>query len=192
MVSSFVRYLRSRSAEVLVSSLWRLSLRLSCEFFVRRENLLKYWVPPLIWMGVIFLGSTDLMSAEHTSRFLVPFLRWIDPQISLAALNGVQLSIRKLGHLAEYAILAALLWRGLRGTFGAASKPILAFSTFLVAAAFAASDEYHQSFVPARTASVHDVMLDCVSIFVTVVLCLMFAPHPGEESRNGDQQAPAI
>ena len=36
-------------------------------------RFVKYWLPPLLWLGVIFLGSTDLMSAEHTSRFIVPF-----------------------------------------------------------------------------------------------------------------------
>src|SRR5437773_43599 len=78
-------------------------------------RFVRYWMPAIVWMAVIFLGSTDMLSAEHTSRFLVPFLRWIDPQISLAALNAIQLGIRKLGHLTEYAILAMLLWRALRG-----------------------------------------------------------------------------
>ena len=58
-----------------------------------------------------------MLSAAHTSRFLVPFLRWLDPQISLAALNAIQFGIRKLAHLTEYAILAALLWRALRGAW---------------------------------------------------------------------------
>jgi hypothetical protein len=38
------------------------------------RNFLKYWLPLLICLGVIFVGSTDLMSAEHTSRFIVPTL----------------------------------------------------------------------------------------------------------------------
>ncbi len=52
----------------------------------------------IIWMTLIFIGSTDVLSAEHTSRFLVPFFRWLDPQISWAALNSIQMMIRKLGH----------------------------------------------------------------------------------------------
>jgi VanZ family protein len=52
---------------------------------------------------------------------------------------------------------------------------ILALSAFVVAAAFAASDEFHQSFVPSRTASAHDVMLDCIGAFVAVLFCWMFA-----------------
>jgi hypothetical protein len=40
-------------------------------------------------------------------------------------------------HGIQYAVLAALLWRGLRGTFNTAGKTILALSAFVVAAAFA-------------------------------------------------------
>jgi hypothetical protein len=67
------------------------------------------------------------------------------------------------------------LWRGLRGTFNTAGKTILALSAFVVAAAFTASHEFHQSFVPSRTASMHDVMLDCIGAFVAVLFCVMFA-----------------
>ena len=133
------------------------------------------WMPAFIWMILIFLGSSDALSAEHTSRFLVPFLRWFDPNISSLAIIQIHMTIRKLGHFTEYAILAAFLWRGLRGTFLESGRAIIAFVTFLVAAGFAASDEFHQSFVPTRTASVHDVMIDCVGALVAVSLCALLA-----------------
>src|ERR1700745_3342736 len=81
---------------------------------MKPSRFVKYWMPAIVWMVLIFLGSTDVLSAEHTSRFLVPFLRWLDPPISLAALAEIQFGIRKLGHFTEYAILAALLCRALR------------------------------------------------------------------------------
>ena len=113
---------------------------------MKARRIVSYWVPVIAWMLLIFIGSSDVLSAEHTSRFLVPFLRWLDPHISFATIAAVHLVIRKLGHFTEYAILAALLWRGLRGTFVATSLGIIAAGTFLVTAAFAASDEFHQSF----------------------------------------------
>jgi len=140
------------------------------------KNFLKHWLPVLIWMGVIFLGSTDMLSAEHTSRFLVPFLRWIDPQISFATLNAIQLGIRKLGHLTEYAILAMLLWRALRsGTRWQMKMSILFLVAALASAIFAVSDEFHQSFVPSRTASPNDVMIDICGALIGLLSCLMFA-----------------
>jgi len=140
------------------------------------KNFLKHWLPVLIWLGVIFLGSTDMLSAEHTSRFLVPFLRWINPQISFATLNAIQLGIRKLGHLTEYAILAMLLWRALRsGTRWQMKMSILFLVAALASAIFAASDEFHQSFVPSRTASPNDVMIDICGALIGLLSCLMFA-----------------
>jgi VanZ family protein len=132
-------------------------------------------MPAIVWMTLIFLGSTDILSAEHTSRFLVPLLRWLDPQISFATLNTIQFGIRKLGHLTEYAILAMLLWRALRsGTRGQMKMSILFFVAALACAIFAASDEFHQSFVPSRTASPTDVMIDVCGALVGLAICLMF------------------
>jgi VanZ family protein len=137
---------------------------------------LKYRVPSLIWMAVIFLGSTDVLSAEHTSRFLVPLLRWLDPQITLATLNLMQTVIRKLGHVTEYAILAVLLWRAVRGATAWASKRWILFVTiWVICAIFAASDEFHQSFVPSRTSSFHDVMIDISGVLVGLTICIALA-----------------
>jgi VanZ family protein len=80
-------------------------------------RFLKYWMPVFVWLGVIFVGSTDLMSAEQTSRFLVPFLRWLKPDISPETIAQIHFLFRKLGHISEYAILAMLFWRAVyRGT----------------------------------------------------------------------------
>jgi VanZ family protein len=139
-------------------------------------RFVRYWMPAIVWMAIIFLGSTDMLSAEHTSRFLVPFLRWIDPQISFATLNAIQFGIRKLGHLTEYGILAMLLWRALRGgTRRQMKMSILFLVAWVACVVFAASDEFHQSFVPSRTASPTDVMIDICGAFFGLVVCLMFA-----------------
>ena len=146
------------------------------------KNFLKHWLPVLIWLGVIFLGSTDMLSAEHTSRFLVPFLRWIDPQISFATLNAIQLGIRKLGHLTEYAILAMLLWRALRsGTRWQMKMSISFLAAALASAISAASDEFHQSFVPSRTASPTDVMIDICGALVGLLARSIFAARKRPE-----------
>ena len=140
------------------------------------------WVPVIAWMLLIFAGSTDVLSAEQTSRFLVPFLRWLDPQISIAMINAIQFVLRKLGHVTEYAILALLLWRAIRGTFGAIRKPAVATIVFLVVAVYAVSDEFHQSFVPSRTSSAHDVMIDCFGALVAIFLCILFAGAKSPET----------
>jgi VanZ family protein len=129
------------------------------------KSFLKYWLPPLIWLGVIFIGSTDLMSAEHTSRFLVPFLLWLRPDISPETLAQIHFVLRKLGHVTEYAILAALFWRAFyRGTSLQMKMSMLLIAVWILCAIFAATDEFHQSFVASRSAALGDVGIDTLLI----------------------------
>jgi VanZ family protein len=140
------------------------------------KSFLKYWLPILIWIALIFIGSTDVLSAEHTSRFLVPFLHWLDPGISPATLMSVQLVIRKLGHLTEYAILAALVWRAMRvGFFWKSPISSTFWSALIACAIFAAGDEFHQSFVPSRTSSFNDVMIDVCGVLIGLAICVAVA-----------------
>ena len=116
------------------------------------------WVPALAWMSLIFMGSSDTLSANHTSRFVEPLLRWIFTGISQERVDDLHVLIRKGGHLTEYAILALLLWWALR-PLAAKGRQVLLWA-FSLATLYAASDEFHQSFVPSRGASVHDVAID--------------------------------
>jgi len=142
---------------------------------MKARRFVNRWMPVIAWMVLIFIGSTDVMSAEQTSRFLVPFLRWLDPQISVAMIAAIHFTLRKFGHLTEYGILAALLWRALRGTLTSTRTFAIAALAFVASAIFAGSDEFHQSFVPSRTASLSDVMIDICGAAVAVMICWAFA-----------------
>jgi VanZ family protein len=132
-------------------------------------------MPVLAWMIVIFAASTDLGSGQHTSRFLIPFLRWLDPHMSWVTIFQIQFFVRKAAHLTEYAILAILLLRavrsGLRWNFFTQSALVLG-----LAALYAMTDEFHQSFSPSRTATMHDVMIDCCG--AAIGLALYWAVRP--------------
>jgi VanZ family protein len=123
-------------------------------------------------MIFIFIGSTDLLSAEHTSRFIGPFLRWFAPDISDATVASVQLVARKCAHLTEYAILAAILYRAFRQNQQRVVRAVVV--SFLIAAISAALDEFHQSFVASRTGSPWDIAIDCVGALAGLVLCSFF------------------
>src|SRR5438128_8708198 len=136
------------------------------------RNLLKYWLPALIWAGVIFLASTDLMSADHTSRFLGPFLRWLKPDVTADAIAKVQLFLRKVAHLTEYAILAALLWRAVySGTNLKIKISTLFVTVWAVSTLVAIADEFHQSLVASRTASIGDVRIDMIGAVFGLMIC---------------------
>src|SRR5260370_34915645 len=78
-----------------------------------KHRLARYG-PLVLWATLIFIGSSDLLSASHTSAFLVKPLRWLFPHASDATLAFVHFTIRKAGHLTEYAILATLAARAFR------------------------------------------------------------------------------
>lgn len=114
----------------------------------------------LLWAGIIFFFSTEHFSAPQSSRILGPLLHWLFPDISPEQLSSAQFAIRKLGHWLEYFILAVLLYRALHAESGARSSVRPAAWTMAFALIWAAADEFHQSLVPSRTASVVDVMID--------------------------------
>lgn len=66
----------------------------------------------------------------------------------------------KLSHFLEYAFLALLLLRALNKTFSGHNPIILGIIAFIIAVAYAASDEFHQSFVPGRNADALDWLAD--------------------------------
>jgi VanZ family protein len=118
-------------------------------------------------MTLIFVGSTDLLSAGHTSRFIGPFLRWLSPDISDATIVSIQVVVRKCGHLTEYAILAALLCRALRQSS--------AWIALVTAALYSVLDEFHQSFVSSRSGSPWDVLIDCLGALFGIVFYRLMA-----------------
>jgi VanZ family protein len=126
---------------------------------------LKYWLPVLLWMVVIFSASSDTNSFQHSSRILAPLLHWLFPQLSDDAISATVYFIRKCAHLTEYALLALLLWRALRKPVRHDSRPWRwadARLVLLIVAIYAATDELHQVFVPHREGRITDVIIDTI------------------------------
>ena len=77
---------------------------------------------------------------------------------------------RKIAHFTEYAILGFLAARAFRTS----PRPAIRNRWFLISAAlivvFALIDEYHQSFVPTRTPSVWDSLIDMAGGFAALIV----------------------
>jgi VanZ family protein len=150
------------------------------------REIIKAWLPVVLWMVLMFFGSTDLMSAEHTSRFLTPFLRWLNPDISPAAIAQVHFLVRKAAHVTEYAILTGLLFRALRGLMAGFWRP--AVVALVSAMIFAAADEFHQTFVPSRTGSIYDILIDFCGALTGILICQMLVLR-WRDSKHDDRIA---
>jgi VanZ family protein len=128
---------------------------------VRLGTRFKNWLSAIVWAGVISVLSTDSFSSEHTSRLIIPALRWIFPRASIETLELMHAIIRKIAHFTEYFILGILLNHALQGN-DRGWKLKWAVWAAILAAGYASLDEFHQVFVPTRTASPWDAALDTV------------------------------
>jgi VanZ family protein len=101
---------------------------------------LNAWIPVLLWAGLIFALSS------------IPDLG--------TGLGTWDLVLRKCAHLAEYAILGGLIFRASRSPAAAV----------LLASAYAATDEFHQAFVPGRHGSPVDWLVDTAGVVSGVMI----------------------
>ena len=120
---------------------------------------LKYWWPAIAWACVIYFFSTEFFGSAASSRIIFPFLRWLLPQVHPEIVEIVHFLIRKAAHVLVYFVFSLLVLRGLRGE-ATGWNWRWGMASLLLCAAYAATDELHQSFVPGRGAAVRDVLLD--------------------------------
>lgn len=71
-----------------------------------------------------------------------------------------------IGHGVSYAVLGALLMRALAGGTVRGMRTGLILPAVLIAAVYGVSDEFHQSFIPGRMASVSDVVADTIGALI--------------------------
>jgi VanZ family protein len=108
----------------------------------------------------ISLASTGEFSAANTSALVRPLLLWIFPNLSEAHLAAAHFLTRKAAHFAEYAVLAVLARRAFITSTHASIRRLWFHLGLLLVVIYAFLDEFHQSFVPSRTASIYDSFID--------------------------------
>jgi VanZ family protein len=131
---------------------------------------LRWWWPLLLWAALIAAFSSDAFSGEHTSRVIIPVLRWLFPHASHRTLELAHHLMRKAGHLMEYFVFSLLALRGVRG--GQSGWRVeWAVAAVALAAVWAALDEVHQAFVPSRGPSMLDVLIDATGAATAQLAC---------------------
>lgn len=130
-------------------------------------NRLNAWLPVVLCVLVIATESTAAFGADHTSGPLQHFLesllhrRFTQPQWW-----RLHIIIRKCGHFLGYGILSLAWLRAFRMTLPPAFDPRRRLINCHVQAMLgtlfiACCDEFHQTFLPNRSGSVWDVLVDC-------------------------------
>jgi len=115
------------------------------------KQIIKKWLAVVLWAGLIFFLShqPDLKSGLPE--------RW-------------DFFLAKSSHFLEYAILTFLLIRALQEH--KLTKKKIFFLAIILAMGYAFSDEYHQSFILGRNASLRDVLIDSSGVLLVVCSAL--------------------
>jgi VanZ family protein len=120
------------------------------------------WLPAIAWAIIIFCFSG----------------RSSAPQVSHKP--GVQFAIQKFGHMTEYAILAFFIRLPLRRHHKWPLRNVT-FLAIVFAFLYAVSDEWHQYFIPGRTAMLADVIIDTTGATIAMLAFHLY------ESRRSQQ-----
>lgn len=115
----------------------------------RESRWWSYWLPVLVWAGLIFYFSS------------IPHLRITESPWDLV--------LRKIAHMVVFGVLALLLSRALAGTRRWNARRVYLFALFGTIL-YAFSDELHQHFVTGRTASLMDVGFDSLGTWIALRL----------------------
>ena len=136
----------------------------------RFKSSLNRYLPLIAWLAFISFASSDNFSAGNTSRIIGPLVLWLFPNTSAETLATIHFITRKIAHFTEYAILGSLAARAFRSS----QRPAVSRRWFLICATlvvvYALLDEYHQSFVPSRTASIYDSLIDMAGGLTALVI----------------------
>jgi VanZ family protein len=115
-------------------------------------RIIRLWAPVVICAGFIFYLSNI---PGLKSNFKFDFI------------------LRKMAHVTEYFILTFLLWRAFKGSFNLKDFHLFIYPAFF-SMLYAASDEFHQLFIPERHGCMRDVLIDSVGVFGFYILRKVF------------------
>ncbi|NEW07622.1 VanZ family protein [Paenibacillus sp. SYP-B3998] len=153
---------------------------------MRKTSSTRYYLllaAALLWMAVIFFKSAESYQQQSLRPLLSSWFQDIDltksmPHVEFSydhdlvswqdPIGLIEFFIRKAGHVSEYAVLA-LLW-----SLALLAKPvkvvIALLTSSIISIIYAATDEWHQSFVAGRTGHPIDVAVDAIGIILAVIV----------------------
>jgi VanZ family protein len=149
-----------------------------------------WWIPVIIWAGVIFYMSTGTFGSSFTNNLLKDILAILHVEVSRHTFFLLAHGFRKLGHLTEYSIFAIFLYHALGDDHRASWNPRKALACILLAGLYSLTDEFHQRFVPGRGPSIVDCGIDTIG--ATLGMVIVYFAGRGRIKHDGEvQEGPA-
>ncbi len=158
-------------------------MRISVKKGSRKGNWRSFlpWALSFLWMGMIFWFSAQdaVASSQLSGRTAFRSALWfwpgfssLSPEAQAAWVEGMQFWVRKSAHFLVYAGLGFFLRWGFSSFSWRLRKKI--GWAWLAGTIYAATDEFHQLFVPGRSGQLRDVLLDSAGVLVGIfVFCAL-------------------
>jgi VanZ family protein len=115
-------------------------------------------------MGFLF-PTNSVLNTGSTSHIIVPVLRWLLPHAGPDTIQLFHVAVRKTTHFFNYVFLTVLLYRAFRGR-NDIQRPEWILYAGLIAIGYAGLDEFVQNFIPLRTGSVYDWLIDSTGVIL--------------------------
>ena len=123
----------------------------------RGRRFLRYWLPVLVYVGLIFAVSS---------------LPQLEPPIRLHDAD-------KLAHVAEYGVLGYLLVRALRSSERWSAPLAGGMLALAIGLAIGAGDELYQALVPGRDSTALDWIADATGLVLSQIAYLLLKGPDG-------------
>src|SRR5579864_4828469 len=132
------------------------------------------WFPVLLGILVIMVESTELLGSDHTTGPLRMIYQCIFGQVGDAQWDVIHHYIRKSGHFLGYGLIGLAWLRAWWMTLPRSSFVPDAMLALLGTALIASLDEFHQAFLPNRTSTPWDVLIDCSGALTLQLMVYIF------------------
>jgi len=141
-----------------------------------RGRIVRY-APLIFWIGLILFLSTGQASMSNTSRVIRPLLEFLFPNAPEEILIVYHGYIRKLAHVAEYAMLAFWAARAFINSNQNFLRRSWFVGSFILVLAVASIDETNQSFLASRTGSIYDVLFDAAGGTAMILIFYLWTKY---------------
>jgi VanZ family protein len=144
------------------------------------------WLPVLIAICLVAIESTPYFGSDRTSGPLRHIWESLFGPVGDRAWHIIHVLIRKSGHFTGFGLVGLTWLRAWWMTLPRAPFLRIELLAMIGTAIVASADEYHQSFLPNRTSSPRDVLLDCIGALV-----MMWVAHLILKLKSPDKLARA-
>jgi VanZ family protein len=134
----------------------------------------RTWLPVVVGILMIMVESTEWMGADNTTGPLRTFFQAIFGHVTDAQWDTIHHIIRKSGHFVGYGLIGLAWLRAWWMTLPKSHFLPDALLALVGTALIATADEYHQSFLPNRTSSAWDVLIDCSGAVTLQLMVYVF------------------